>query len=107
MARLDKDGNEILDPTPVALPVRFQRPPSLVDDVRRLVAQEMSRVAMDQDFDSFEDADDFDIDDDDQPRSRHELPENYPPVKGFDFKPKPPEVKEEPKPPAEPIPPKE
>lgn len=108
MAKLAPDGSEILDPTPVAIPVRFSRPPSVVDDVRRMVAAELSRLAQDQGFESFDEAEDFEPDDAPEFTSRYEEPEHYEPWQGFrERMTKPPVVEEKPKPPAEPTPPEE
>lgn len=71
--RLTDDGCEILDDTPVALPVRFKRPESLVAQVQRLVAGEMSRLAEQAGYESFDEADDFDVGDEDDLRSQYEL----------------------------------
>lgn len=54
---------EYPDPTPVEVPVRFRGVPSLQDDIRRMVRAEISRAASEQGFESFEEADDFDVDD--------------------------------------------
>lgn len=71
--RLDDNGLEVLDDTPVAIPVRFSRAETLVDQVRRLVAGELSGAATLAGFESFDEADDFDVGDDYDPRSRYEL----------------------------------
>lgn len=72
MAELDKNGHEILDDTPVAIPLRLTRPPTIVDQVRRLVRGAMSDLAQSQGNESFEEADDFDIGDDYEPDSPYE-----------------------------------
>lgn len=56
------DGVERLDNTPVAVPVG-SAPPTLSQQVRELVRLELSQHAAAQDFETFEEADDFDIDD--------------------------------------------
>lgn len=66
------DGKEYLDPTPVAVPVGFGRPESLQETIRRLVRTEVSRGASQAGFESFEEANDFDVDDDEFVTS-HEL----------------------------------
>jgi hypothetical protein len=75
-AILDERGHENLSDTPVALPLRFQRPQNILDRVRALVAHEMSRLAEAQGFETFEEADDFDVDDDPDLKSPYELTED-------------------------------
>lgn len=70
---LDDDGSEVLDTTPVAIPVRFSRAETIVEQVRRLVAGELSGAATLAGFESFDEADDFDVGDDYEPSSRYEL----------------------------------
>lgn len=60
----DANGHEILDPRPMALPVGFQRPPTLAEQVARLVRGHMSDMAAADGFETFEDADDFELDED-------------------------------------------
>lgn len=60
----DRFGREVPDPTPVAPPIGYQKPFSMVDHLRELVRTELSRAAADADVETFEDADDFDIEDD-------------------------------------------
>lgn len=72
--RLNDDGAEVLDDKPVALPARFKRADNLRDQVQAFVRQEMSALASSNDYESFDEADDFDVDDIDfDPRSRYEL----------------------------------
>lgn len=73
MAVLDDRGHEVLDATPVAMPVGWSRPPSLQDQVRRFVRQELSRQAAEAGMETFEEADDFDVGDDFEPSSPWEL----------------------------------
>lgn len=77
---------EMLDNTPVAIPLRFKRVETQVEIVRRMVANEFSRLAANQGFESIEDFDDFAIDDEYDPWSPHEVPydqELGPPIKEF------------------------
>lgn len=74
MAKLDDRGREILDDTPVAIPVKFKRPETLAEQIRRVIREEASRAAQHAGYETFEEADDFDVEDDDyNPRSPHEL----------------------------------
>lgn len=70
---LCKNGHELLDPTPMEVPVGYKRPPTLQEQVQRLVAGELSRVASSRGRESFEEADDFAVGDDVDPVSPHEL----------------------------------
>lgn len=70
--RLDKNGHEIPDPTPVALPTGFKRPEMLAETVARLVRREISERADLAGFETFEEAEDFEIGDDFEPNSPYE-----------------------------------
>jgi hypothetical protein len=70
---LNENGHEILDDTPVSMPVGFKRPMSMTDMIRQYVKTEMSKQASDSGQESWEEADDFDIGDDYDPKSPWEL----------------------------------
>lgn len=73
---LDKDGREVPDPTPMAPPVGMSERPSLADFVQRMIQQEVSRAAAAAEMETFEEADDFDVEDDPMdPRTPYE--ENF------------------------------
>lgn len=73
MAKLDENGHEILDATPIAIPLGMKRPESIQEMVARLVRQERFRAALGKDdYESFEEADDFDVDDDYDPTTPFE-----------------------------------
>lgn len=72
MARLNERGREVLDDTPVALPAKFKRQ-SWIDNMREFVRQELSRQAEGIEMESFEEADDFDVDDDPEIKSPYEI----------------------------------
>lgn len=82
MAQHDQFGREIPDPTPVSVPANWQRPLSLHEEIKRFVRVEMSRQAADQGEETFEEADDFDVDDDEvdpaSPYEFREMPEDGP-----------------------------
>lgn len=62
---LNKDGHEVPNPVPVAPPVGFVRAPSMVDHLRQMVRSELlRREVMAQGMETFEEADDFELDDD-------------------------------------------
>ena len=62
MAKLNEKGQEVLDPTPVVLDVG-PRPLPLVDRIKRAVKHELSEMAQNTGYESFEEANDFDIED--------------------------------------------
>lgn len=73
--RIDDKGREVLDTTPVTLPVRFRRGENISDQVQRLVAMELSKRAAAEGYETFDEANDFDVGDDYDPRSEHEIDE--------------------------------
>lgn len=69
---LDELGRELLDATPIAPPVGYVRQPSLTEQIRNMVrAEALRRAAEEQDFETWEEANDFDVDDA-EPRSIYE-----------------------------------
>lgn len=73
MAKLDDNGHEIVSDEKVAIPVRFRRVESLTEQVRRIMMEQASMVAASEGYETFEEADDFAIEDDYDPRSPHEM----------------------------------
>lgn len=70
---------EIPDPTPVEVPLF--RPLSIHEEMKRFIRSEMSRQAAEAGQESFEEADDFDVGDDDEivsPYEMVELKEEFP-----------------------------
>ena len=74
MAQNEK-GQEIPDPTPVEVPLNFRRPPSLNDRIRSMIAREMSQYASAQGAETFEEANDFEVDEDPDFKSPYEVTE--------------------------------
>lgn len=63
--RLDEFGHETLDPTPIAPPVGFRPAPSLAEQIREMVRSErLAREVIEAGYETFEEADDFDVGDD-------------------------------------------
>ena len=56
---LDKNGNEVLDSTPMEIPVGFMRPPSIQQQIQRLVRTELSDAAGNRGDETFEESEDF------------------------------------------------
>lgn len=61
---LDDQGREIPDPKPLRIPLGFKRPETLAEQVQRLVRNGLSIAAEARGAETWEEADDFDIDDD-------------------------------------------
>lgn len=62
--QFDKMGREIPDPTPLEIPAGMTRPESLIETMRRLIRVEVSQRAEAAGLESFDEAFDFDMDDD-------------------------------------------
>jgi len=61
---INKKGQEIVDPTPIKIPVRLKRPMSIHDQVREALRSEhLARLAEAHGAETPEEADDFDIPD--------------------------------------------
>lgn len=72
-AKLDRAfPGEVTDPTPMAPPIGYKKQPSIWEQQRALIRQELSRHAESQGFESFEESDDFDVDDDFDPTTPYE-----------------------------------
>jgi len=68
-----QNGKEYPDPTPIAPPVGFIKQPPLHDQIKQMVRSEhLRRAARQADMETFEEADDFDVGDDFDPRSPYE-----------------------------------
>lgn len=65
-AMLDDEGREVLNPLPTVTNTDI-RPPSLQEQIQRLVRTELSRQVQQQGAETFEEANDFDVPDDDIP----------------------------------------
>lgn len=70
--RLNEKGQEVLSGKPVAVPAKIRKI-SEVDKFRQVVAGMLSDHASSRDVESFEEANDFIIDEDPFPQSRYEL----------------------------------
>lgn len=79
-AMIDGSGRELHNPIPVAIPIGLNRPPTLQEQIQRVLRQELSRQADAQGHETFDEADDFDVEDDDQinPISQYEIHEMIP-----------------------------
>lgn len=60
---LDEHGRELCNPIPVAVPAGLKRPLSLTEQIQRVLRRDLSYQAQKQGHETFEEADDFDVDD--------------------------------------------
>lgn len=83
---LDDNGHEILDPTPMAPPVGFKPQPSMVEIVRQQIASDrLAQEAEELGLETFDEANDFDVDDDFDPSTPYEeMFDPPPPRRRFD-----------------------
>lgn len=94
----DDEGREVIDPKPLAIPAGFQRPETLAEQVQRLVQRQVSEAAMLAGEETWEEANDFDIDEDFDPTTPWETiydPELGREVSPAEFKEHWPHIKEE------------
>ena len=74
------DGKEYPDQTPVELAVGLDRPLTLREEMKRFIREEIAQRAQLEGAESFDEANDFDIEDEDpDPISRYEIPDEMTP----------------------------
>lgn len=71
--RLNDQGSEVLDSKPMEIPVGFSRPPSLQEQVQRMIRNEYSQQAHARGEETFEESEDFGEEDRDDMSSPYEL----------------------------------
>lgn len=70
---LDERGREMPSPLPIAPPVGYKKSPSIAEQIRAMVISEkLKEEARAAGKETFEEADDFDVDDDFDPSSPYE-----------------------------------
>lgn len=68
VSELDPDGREVLDPVPMSPPINFKGSDrNMFDIMREQIRRELSEAAAAEGKETFEEADDFDVDDDYEP----------------------------------------
>lgn len=72
-SRLNEGGYETLDDTPVSLPVRLMRGENIASEVQRLVQAQLSMLASNAGYESWEESNDFEVGDDWEPESQYEV----------------------------------
>lgn len=70
--KYDSQGRELPDPTPVALPAGRRLPESLESMLARMVRGHVSQLAEREGLETFEEANDFEIESDDEPLTAYE-----------------------------------
>jgi len=69
--RLTKEGREKLDPKPVAPQIGYKKQPTIAERLKEMVRSERLKMEAEaQGAETFEEADDFDVDDDQVENSR-------------------------------------
>lgn len=72
--KFDAHGRELPDSTPIEIPAGMRRPESVQEMMARMVRTSISQMAVSQGKESFDEAFDFDVDDDAElPLTSHEL----------------------------------
>lgn len=66
---IDDLGREIPDPRPMQPPIGYKKQPSMFELIREATAREVALYASNREPESFEEAEDFDVDDDYDPHS--------------------------------------
>ena len=56
---------EVLDYTPIAVPIGMKRPESMHDMITRIIGNKFADIKLDSETETFEESEDFEIDDDD------------------------------------------
>lgn len=60
---IDENGNEMPNPAPMEIPVGMKRPPTLQEQIQRVMRSELSQRAMEEGFETYEESIDFDVTD--------------------------------------------
>lgn len=71
--KFNERGEELPDPTPVEVPAGFKAPESIQSMIARLVRTHVSDAAQRQGFESVDEANDFDVDDEEFPETKYEV----------------------------------
>lgn len=76
MAKFDEFGREIPDNTPVEMPLGLRMPKPLQELIKDIVRHQMSQEAAEEGRETFDEANDFDVEDDEIPASPYEIDED-------------------------------
>lgn len=81
LKRQTPNGEEMPDPVPMQPPLGYIKQPSMIEHVRNMIRSEQLRQeALAAGFESFEEADDFDVPDEIEPISAYEFERNFDPA---------------------------
>lgn len=73
VSKYDESGGELMDPTPIAPPLGYKKSPTIAEQIRTMIQGERLRQEAEAaGYESFEEADDFEVGDDFDPRSPYE-----------------------------------
>lgn len=76
--KYDKEGRELMDPRPKNVPIKFTRnPETLSAKIARMVREELSEAASKSGLETFDEADDFDVDDPEMDHIESPYEENF------------------------------
>lgn len=64
MKTFNEFGEEICNSEPMAIPLKFQRPTTIQEDIKRFIRAELSQQAEANSYETFEESDDFEVEDD-------------------------------------------
>ena len=78
--RLDEHGHELPDPRPMEVPLGMKKPETIAEVVQRLVRHQVSQYAAMNGMETFEEAEDVEVDDEFDPSTPYEL--DFDPVLG-------------------------
>lgn len=68
-AMLDANGHELLNPRPLEAPIKGKKSLTLEERIARIIKRDLSQMAHSQGYETFQEAQDLDIPDDDSERS--------------------------------------
>lgn len=77
---LNEFGEEVNNPKPMAIPSGLKRPPTLQEQIKRVLRTELSRQVSEQGMETFEEAFDFDVDEDPEPMGKYDVMEDEVPL---------------------------
>lgn len=77
MSELNEFGAEVFDQTPVSCPIRFNRPMPLHLRIRNQILQAMQSMNSQEEYETEEEANDFDMEENSEFNSPYEMEENF------------------------------
>lgn len=71
--KFDAQGRELPDATPLEVPAGMRQPESIESMIARMVRGRVSELAAKDGLETFDEANDFEVEDDDEPLTAHEV----------------------------------